>query len=49
VLDQLVEEWHAYTRQLKEADQRLAAFAREAPVQEAEAREILDTIPCVGP
>ena len=49
VLDQLVEEWHAYTRQLKESDQRLAAFAREAPVKEAEAREILDTIPSVGP
>ena len=49
VLDQLAEEWRAYTQQLKEADQRLAAFSKEAPIREAEARAILDTIPCVGP
>jgi len=49
VLDQLVEEWGTYTRQLKEVDQRLQAFAQEAPVKEAEARAILDTIPGVGP
>ena len=49
VLDQLIEEWQAYTKQLEEADKRLAAFAKEAPVKEAEARAILDTIPNVGP
>ena len=49
VLDQLIAEWHAYTKQLDEADKRLAAFAQQAPVKEAEARALLDTIPCVGP
>ena len=49
VLDQLLDEWQAYTRQLKEADQRLEALAAEAPEREAEARAILDTIPSVGP
>ena len=49
VLDQLLGEWRTYTEQLKEVDKRLHAFAQEAPVQEAEAREILDSIPTVGP
>jgi len=49
VLDQLVVEFRLYTQQLKEADQRLEAFAREAPAKEAEARAILATIPQVGP
>lgn len=49
VLDQLVAEWRMYTQQLAEADKRLAAFAKEAPVPEAEARAILATIPAVGP
>jgi transposase len=49
VLDQLVVEFRLYTEQLKEADHRLEAFAREAPAQEAEARAILATIPKVGP
>lgn len=49
VLDQLAAELPMYTQQLAEADRRLAAFAQEAPVKEAEAREILDTIPQVGP
>ena len=49
VLDQLTVELHVYKQQLDEADKRLAAFAREAPAKEAEARAILDTIPGVGP
>lgn len=49
VLDQLVLEFRAYTGQLAETDQRLRAFAKEAPAKEAEARAILDTIPGVGP
>jgi transposase len=49
VLNQLLVEWRVYTQQLVEADQRLKAFAKEAPVKEAEARAILDTIPEVGP
>jgi transposase len=49
VLDQLILEWRTYTQQLAEADTRLQGFAKEAPVKEAEARAILDTIPGVGP
>ncbi|MCD4828248.1 MAG: IS110 family transposase [Candidatus Cloacimonetes bacterium] len=49
VLDQLVVEFRLYTQQLKEADRHLEAFAKEAPVKEAEARAILATIPQVGP
>jgi transposase len=49
VLDQLVEELRAYTKQLKEADKRLADFAKKAPAREAEARALLRTIPAVGP
>ena len=49
VLDQLLVEWRMYTEQLAAADKRLAEFAQEAPVKEAEARAILDTIPGVGP
>ncbi len=49
VLDQLLLEWRSYTEQMKEADQRLAEFAAEAPAHEAEARAILGTIPGVGP
>jgi transposase len=49
VLDQLIVEFELYKKQLDEADKQLEAFARKAPAQEAEARAILDTIPCVGP
>jgi transposase len=49
VLDQLLVEWQTYTEQLATADKRLKSFAQEAPVREAEARAILDTIPQVGP
>jgi transposase len=49
VLDQLLVEREMDTEQLAEADERLKAFAAEAPAKEAEARAILDTIPGVGP
>jgi transposase len=49
VLDQLLVEWQTYTEQLAAADKRLKSFAQGAPVREAEARAILDTIPQVGP
>jgi transposase len=49
VLDDLIKEWETYTTQLKGADEHLAAFAKEAPAREAEARAILDTISGVGP
>jgi len=40
VLDQPVAERRMYTRQLKEPDRRLAAFAQTAPAKEAEAQAI---------
>lgn len=49
VLDQLTVEWHVFKQESDEADRRLAAFAREAPAKEDEARVIPDTIPGVGP
>ena len=49
VLDQLIEEWGAYTKQLKEPDERLAGFAKETPAKEAEARAILEYDPRRGP
>ena len=48
VLDQLRAEWEAYTGQLQAADKRLQEFAADAPIREAEARAVLDTIPGVG-
>lgn len=48
-LDQLTAEFQLYGQQLAEANRQLAAFAKEAPVKEAEARAILATIPEVGP
>jgi transposase len=49
VLDQLLVEFRVYTQQLKDADRRLEAFAEAAPAAEAAAREVLATIPLVGP
>jgi transposase len=49
VLDQLYCEWEHHGRQLDEVDRRLKEFARSAPIHEAEARAVLDTIPGVGP
>jgi transposase len=49
VVQQLCEAWRYFDGQLRDMDRRLHQFARSAPVAEREAREILETIPCVGP
>ena len=49
LVDQLSESLDHYTQQLTAADKKLSQFAEKAPIAEREAREILDTIPCVGP
>jgi transposase len=49
VADQLLAEFHALRRQLKELTARLKAFAEAASTDEAEARAVLRTIPGVGP
>lgn len=48
VIDRLREELEHHEQQLKEADAELARFAGAAPVAEREAREVLDTMPCVA-
>ncbi len=48
-VEQLVESLDHYTRQLSAADKKLSEFAKKAPIAEREAREVLDTMPCVGP
>lgn len=48
VLDELFEEWEQQLQRLRRAEQRLRQFAQQAPVAEAEARALLDSIPCVG-
>ena len=47
-LDQLYAEWEAHGHQLQAAEKRLREFAAEAPIREAEARAVLNTIPGVG-
>jgi transposase len=49
VLRQLQERWRHYEKQLLKADKALQAFARKAPLAEAEARAVLASIPQVGP
>ena len=49
VVEQLVESLDHYTRQLSAATKKLSEFAEKAPIAEREAREILDSMPCVGP
>lgn len=49
VLDQLTEEWEFINRQVKAVEKELCAFAETASPAEAEAREVLRTIPGVGP
>ena len=49
VLDQLVSEWKEYRGYMRVADRRLREFAETAPVAEREAREVLQSIPTVGP
>ena len=49
VIDQLWAEYLYHDRQIDELKARIKAFAAEAPVREKEAREVLKTIPYVGP
>lgn len=49
VVRQLVASWHHWRSQLAEIQQELRKFAKKAPEAEREARQVLETIPCVGP
>ncbi|MFZ1010653.1 MAG: IS110 family transposase [Candidatus Sulfotelmatobacter sp.] len=49
VVEQLREGWRFFDGQLKAMDERLRQFAKSASVAEHEARQVLETIPCVGP
>lgn len=49
VLDQLLAEWRHHEAQLQALDKHLREFGRKAPVKEAEARAVLESIPYVGP
>jgi transposase len=49
VLDQLLETWNFHCRLVEKLDRQLAEFAKAAPAVEREARQILETIPGVGP
>ncbi len=48
-VEQLRDELSEHAERLKKVDAELAEFAKSAPVAEKEAREVLDSIPCVGP
>jgi transposase len=45
----LCEELDQHSERLKRVDKQLKTFAKQAPIAEREAREILDSMPCVGP
>ena len=49
VVNQLTAELEHHEVQLNAMDKQLRQFANEAPIREQEAREVLDTVPCVGP
>jgi transposase len=49
VTDQLCQELDQHTERLKQVNKQLRAFASQAPVAEREAREVLGSIPYVGP
>jgi transposase len=49
VVEQLLEGWRHFRGQLRSVNAQLAEFAQAAPVAEREARQVLETIPCVGP
>ncbi len=49
VVNQLLDNWRVFTRQLNEINAELRSFGASAPAKEAEARALLDTIPGVGP
>jgi len=49
VTDLLCEELDQHSERLKQVTNQLKVFAKQAAVAEREAREILDSMPCVGP
>lgn len=49
VAKQLVKDLKYLEKQLRQLDRRLRAFAKQAPLVEQEAREVLSSIPYVGP
>jgi transposase len=49
VVEQLLESWRHFQSQLRAMNAHLAEFAQSAPEAEREARQVLETIPCVGP
>jgi transposase len=49
VVRQLQAGWHHLRGQLAEIQAELRKFAKKAPQAEREARQVLETIPCVGP
>ena len=49
VVEQLQQAWRFFDGQLVAIDKQLRQFAKSAPVAEREARQVLETIPCVGP
>ena len=48
ITDRLLEEFEHHSQQVALAEKRLQEFAKQAPIAEREARELLETIPCVG-
>jgi transposase len=49
VLDEMLETWEFQLRRKKKLEAQLAKFAKTAPAGEREARQVLDSIPGVGP
>lgn len=49
VAEQLSGGWRYFRGQLLDMNRRLAEFSKSAPVAEREARQVLETMPCVGP
>jgi transposase len=49
VVEQLLASWRHLAGQRRDLDQQLRAFAKKAPAAEREAREVLGSIPEVGP
>jgi transposase len=49
VIEQLLEQWRQHQSQVRAADQRLREFAKKAPLAEREHRELLRSIPMIGP
>jgi transposase len=49
VIEQLLAEWSHYEHQRRAIEKHLREFAKSAPIAEKEAREVLESIPGVGP